>query len=83
MDLLRASGGDPEIVPAHLLPTKQRIVLEAIRDYNAVTGEPCSSSYLARRLRVHKSTIQDHLIALHRKGWLRSPSAPAFLRRQA
>jgi Mn-dependent DtxR family transcriptional regulator len=81
MDFLRASGVDPEIVPAHLLPTRQRVVLEAIHEYTAVTGEPCPGRYLARRLNLHLTTVQDHLITLHRKGWLRSPNAPAFLRR--
>jgi DNA-binding MarR family transcriptional regulator len=62
------------------LTTKQRAVLEAIDAYQRATGEPCSASLLARRLRVHHSTIQGHLSALYRKGWLLTPNAPASLR---
>jgi DNA-binding IclR family transcriptional regulator len=62
------------------LTTKQRAVLEVIDAYQRATGEPCSASLLARRLRVHHSTIQGHLSALHRKGWLLTPNAPASLR---
>lgn len=34
-------------------------------------------SYLARKLKIAKQVVQRHLEALHRKGWLRGPSAPA------
>lgn len=67
--------------PAHALPTKQRRILEAINDYWRATGEPCPGAVLARRFNVHHSSIQKHLSALHRRGWLRSPSAPAHLAR--
>jgi Mn-dependent DtxR family transcriptional regulator len=69
----------PTTSPA-TLTTKQRAVLEVIGAYQRATGEPCSASLLARRLRVHHSTIQGHLSALHRKGWLLTPNAPASLR---
>ncbi|HVJ24107.1 MAG TPA: hypothetical protein VM756_09250 [Burkholderiales bacterium] len=67
--------------PLHTLTTQQRRVLEAIDDYWRVTGEPCPGALLARRFSLHQSTIQKHLDSLHRRGWLRSPSAPAHLRR--
>lgn len=54
---------------------QQRILVE-IRRYVDATGEPCSHRYLARRLQVHHSTIQEHLERLHRKGWIRSPHSP-------
>lgn len=66
--------------PLHSLTTKQRYVLMVIDQYERATGEPCSTSYIARRISVHHSTIQDHLCALHRKGWLVTPNAPAKLR---
>lgn len=68
-------------IPPHNLPTRQRVVLETIRQFCDATGEPCPATYLSRRLRVHHSTIQEHLSALHRKGWLRGPNAPAMLLR--
>lgn len=72
--------GDAVVTPVHHLSTQQRIVLLAISDYQRLTGEACSASYLGRRLRLHHSTIQDHLSALYRKGWLRTPNTPAILR---
>lgn len=68
-----------EVRSLHVLTTQQRRIVEAIQAYHAATGEPCTASYLARRLRVHHSTMQEHFTALHRKGWLRSPTGPAVL----
>jgi Mn-dependent DtxR family transcriptional regulator len=65
--------------PLHGLTTQQRRIVETIDSYQRATGEACPASYLARRLRVHHSTMQDHFIALHRKGWLRAPTGPAVL----
>jgi Mn-dependent DtxR family transcriptional regulator len=67
------------VAPMHTLTSQQRRVVEAIEAYQRATGEACSASYLARRLRVHHSTVQNHFTALHRKGWLRSPTGPAVL----
>jgi DNA-binding NarL/FixJ family response regulator len=67
-------------VPLHTLTNQQRKVLEAIAAYHLVTGECCSTTYLARRLSLHHSTVQEHLWALFRKGWLRTPHAPTALR---
>jgi DNA-binding IclR family transcriptional regulator len=82
MWLERSGEGDrPESVPVIELPTRQRRVLEVIQAYHEATGgQPCPSTVIARRLRVDVSTIRDHLAALHRKGWLRAPGAPAWLR---
>lgn len=63
------------------LTTKQRAIVEAIDAFQRATGESCPVSLLARRLCVHHSTIQKHLIVLHRKGWLRTANAPATLLR--
>ena len=71
----RAEASTPGALSA--LTTRQRAVFETIDRYYDSTGEPCSASYLSRRLRVHRSTITEHLVALHRKGWLRSPHSPA------
>ncbi len=66
--------------PVHTLPTQQRIVLEVVLQYHHMTGEACPASYLARRMRLHHSTVQQHLTALHRKGWLMTASGPAVPR---
>lgn len=81
MDFTRAAAsGDPP--PLHTLPTKQRAIIETADAFERAAGEPCSASFLARRLRVHPSTIQEHLSALHRKGWLLTPNSPVSLRRK-
>jgi DNA-binding MarR family transcriptional regulator len=85
--LERRSGGDRRAVPrsdspgrrATDLPTQQRQVLLIIEQYVGATGEACPARYLARRLNLHHSTVQDHLRALFQKGWLRTPNAPASL----
>lgn len=71
--------GTPAPPPLHALTTQQRRIVEAIDEYHRATTEPCPPSYLARRLRLHHSTMQEHLVALHRKGWLRAPTGPAML----
>ena len=63
------------------LTLRQQDVFTAISEYCRVTGEPCTANYLARRLGLHHSTVHEHLAALHRKGWLRAPNAPAMPRR--
>lgn len=70
-------------VPFERLTVRQQKVLTLVTEFYEVTGEPCSASYVSRRLSLHHSTIQVHLSALYRKGWLRTPNAPAvpFLQR--
>ncbi len=84
-DRRTARGGgrreDDPPVPLHTLTTQQRKIVEAIDAFNRVTGEACSANWLARRFTLHHSTVQEHLSALHRKGWLKTPNAPASLRR--
>ena len=60
------------------LTSRQTVILSAIDEYCAATGEPCPSRYLARRLSSHHSTIQEHVASLYRKGWLRAPNAPSI-----
>lgn len=64
-------------VPRLKLPSRQRRALDVIVQYYRATGEACPSTLIARQMEVHHSTIQDHLAALYRKGWLRTPNAPA------
>ena len=59
------------------LTARQSAILDAICRYYETTQEPCPASYLARRMSLHHSTIQEHLARLNRKGWLRAPNAPA------
>lgn len=68
---------------AHTLPTQQRVIVELVLQYHHVTGEPCSASHLARRLRLHHSTVQQHLRELYRKGWLTTATGPAIPRLDA
>lgn len=58
------------------LTRRQRAVLTIITQYYAAAGEGCSVRYIARRLRIHHSTVQEHIDALYRKGWIMMPSAP-------
>lgn len=59
------------------LTGRQRAVLDFVRAYCRATGEPCPATIIARRMALHHSTVQEHLYALHRKGFLRAPNAPA------
>lgn len=65
-------------VSRFLLPARQRAILDLIVRHYRVTGEACSANYLARRMDLHHSTVQEHISALHRKGWLRSANTPAI-----
>lgn len=74
----RRESGAP--APVYTLPTKQRVILEIVLEYHHMTGEACPASYLARRMRLHHSTVQEHLSVLHRKGWLTTATGPAIPR---
>lgn len=80
--MIERSDRTNDVPPPNMLPSRQRVILEVIREYCAATGEGCSASYLARRLRVDHSTVREHLEALHRKGWLRAPNSPALPRQR-
>jgi hypothetical protein len=60
------------------LTGRQRLVLDTVAQYYRSTGDPCPASYVARRLAIHRTTALEHFLALHRKGWLRGPNAPAI-----
>lgn len=81
MLMTRAQSPDEDrLTPVHELATQQRRVLEFIQEYERTTGEGCPARLMSRRFNLHHTTIMGHLDALHRKGWLRSPAAPAYLR---
>jgi Mn-dependent DtxR family transcriptional regulator len=61
------------------LTSRQRDVLRVIVRFTESTGEAPSARYVARRLGLHLTTVQEHLQAMHEKGWLSSPS-PAGIR---
>ena len=61
------------------LTVRQREILRVIVKYRDVVGEPPPERYLARRFGLHLTTIQGHLDALYRRGWLATPS-PSGLR---
>lgn len=70
---------DDPPVPLHELTTKQRLIVEAIDAYERATGEACPARLLARRMRIAPTTMQEHLEALHRRGWVRTPGGPVVL----
>jgi hypothetical protein len=85
-DLERRSGPDRRAEPrggrraTDLPTTKQRAILLIIERYAFMTGgDPCPASFVARRMNVHHSTVQEHFRALHRKGWLKTADGPAAL----
>lgn len=55
------------------LSPQQRAVLRLIRRISDVAGEAPSVRLLARRMGVDDSTVQGHLNAAFKKGWLRAP----------
>lgn len=65
----------PRTVAGPLSDT-QRVVLSEIARYYMATGEPCSVSYLARKLGRSRTAVQGHVDALYRKGCLSAPAAP-------
>lgn len=68
--------------PRPPLTDKQRAVYALAIQYYLAVGEPCSTSWLARRLDLNRNTVRDHAAAIRRKGWA-TPDAPAFVRLQA
>ena len=68
-------------MPLNSLTTRQRVLVEAIDQYERGTGEACPATWLARRFRLHRTTVKEHLEVLHRRGWLLTPNAPVRLRR--
>jgi SOS-response transcriptional repressor LexA len=62
---------DVEVRP---MTARQRDVLREIVRYVRAIGEAPSQHFVARRLGLHHSRIQQHLQALYEKGWLRSPT---------
>lgn len=53
---------------------RQRDVYALLVQFRRATGESPSVAYLARRLRLHHSVVQQHLDGLFRRGWLLSPT---------
>lgn len=71
-----------ELVAAHAvrpLTARQREVLRVIVQFYRREGEAPSVCFIARRLGLHHSAVQDHIARLYSKGWLGSPT-PAGLR---
>ena len=65
---------------AEPLTDRQRAVLCVIDHYRRETGLVCTVVYIAQRLSIHHSTVQEHLEAVHRKGYLRAPAPGALIR---
>ena len=54
---------------------QQRRVLDVVYRYFRGMGEPCSMRFIAERLRLHHSTVEEHVAGLRRKGWIIPPTA--------
>jgi predicted ArsR family transcriptional regulator len=67
-------------VPVQHLPTKQRRVLEFIDQYMWLVEGPCPVAEVARKLGISRMAAREHIVALHRKGWLDGTSSPVRLR---
>lgn len=65
------ADGAPTVRP---LTPRQRDVLRAIIQYSRTVGEAPSQRFIARRLGMDHARVQQHLQALHEKGWLRTPT---------
>jgi len=55
------------------LTERQAEILRLIESVYEAMGEAPSVLYLARRLHLHHSTVQDHLRVMCDRGWLRVP----------
>lgn len=82
LDLQRSDAApDPgrrsKRVPRMDLPPRQRAVLDVIIQYYRATHEPCPAALVARRIGVSHPTVQEHILALFRKGWLVTANTPA------
>jgi hypothetical protein len=60
------------------LTAKQAEVLAMIVRCHAATGEGASISWLARRFGTTREGMRSHVVALYRKGRLRSPATPVM-----
>lgn len=56
------------------LTAKQREVLRLIARHHAEQGRPPSLRLVAGKLGLHFTTVQEHLLAIYRKGWLTTPT---------
>src|SRR5689334_2274985 len=72
-----------------MLTERQRAILEFINEYVNENGFPPSVREIGRRFGIYPATVQDHIQALERKGYLqkkrfqsRTLSVPASSRRQ-
>lgn len=61
------------------LTARQRDVLRVIIAFREATGEAPSVRYIARRLSLHHSVVEEHLRGAFLRGWLLSPT-PSGLR---
>jgi SOS-response transcriptional repressor LexA len=56
------------------LTKRQRAILSYITAVHRAQGRAPSARVIAWRFHVSLQTVQDHLQALYRKGWLRTPT---------
>lgn len=56
------------------LSEKQRLVLRTMERYRTEWKRSIRERDLAEYLGMHWTTVREHIRAIHRKGWLASPS---------
>jgi len=56
------------------LTARQRTILSYIAAVQKVQGRPPSARMVAWRFGLTHKTVQEHLQALYRRGWLRAPT---------
>lgn len=59
----------PPLPPKKPLTVRQHQVLTTVTEYFRVNGEPCTATFVARRLRLDPKTVKQHMAALKNKGW--------------
>jgi hypothetical protein len=56
------------------MSARQRDVMRFIVRYYVLVGEPPPMRCISRRMGIRLSAVQQHLLALHEKGWLTTPT---------
>lgn len=66
----------PPKVEGKPLTIRQHQIYVAFTEYFKTNGEACTMSQVARRVRLNRTTVRQHLSAIRAKGWI--GDNPAF-----
>ena len=67
------AGGFADLGHVEPLTRLQQVVLVSAARYYVAASEPCSMSYLERKLELSRATVRGHIAALVRKGFGEAP----------